>query len=65
MVVILWLNEHRIGVVMFLAASMWFGAYGFYFRKPLWNWALRGRPHSWSVDMVTKKTVARGVEEVR
>ncbi len=64
MIVILWLNQHRIMVVWVLALSMWIGAYGWYFRAPVKFWLLRGRPHNWSVDMVTKKAISRGVEEV-
>jgi len=64
LVVILWLNEHRLLVVFVLAAVMWFGAYGYYFRGLIKNWFSRGRPHNWSVDMVTKKAVARGQEQV-
>jgi hypothetical protein len=63
-ILILWLNEHRILVVSLLAASMWVGAYGWYFRNPIRFWITRGKPHNWSVDMVTKKAVARGQEQI-
>jgi hypothetical protein len=43
---------------------LWFGAYGYYFRGMIKSWFNRGRPHNWSVDMVTKKAVARGQEQV-
>jgi hypothetical protein len=62
--VILWLNEHRLLVVAVLGASMWIGAYAFYFRGPLKSWLTKGRPHNWSVDMLTKKAVSRGQEQV-
>ncbi len=61
---ILWLNEHRMLVVWLLAITLWVGAYVFYFRQLIRNWLMRGRPHSWSVDMVTKKAVARGQEQI-
>jgi len=64
MIVLLWLNQHRMLVVGLLAAAMWIGAYGWYFRNTVKTWLLRGKPHTWSVDMVTKKAVARGQEQV-
>jgi hypothetical protein len=64
MYVLLWLNEHRLLVVWVLAISMWGGAYAFYFRHIIRVWLFRGRPHNWSVDMVTKKAVAHGREQV-
>ena len=63
MIVLLWLNEHRMLVVFAVAFGMWGGAYGWYFRNPVRTWIFRGRPHNWSVDMVTKKAVARGSEQ--
>ncbi len=64
MLVILWLNEHRILVVAMLGVMMWTGAYAYYFKQQFRGFFMRGRPHNWSVDMVTKKAVARGREQV-
>jgi hypothetical protein len=64
-VILLWLNQHRVLTVLMIALVLWTGSYGWYLRRFLRSYLFRGRPHNWSVDMVTKKVVARGVEEVK
>jgi hypothetical protein len=63
MFLILWLNEHRMLVVGFMGLSMWVGAYTWYFRHNIRNQLTRSKPHSWSVDMVSKKGMSRGKEQ--
>ena len=62
--IILWLNDHRLLTVFTVTFLLWGGSYGYYFRHLIRGWFARGRPHNWSVDMVTKKTVSHGREEV-
>jgi hypothetical protein len=64
MLILLWLNDHRLLTVLMVALALWVFSYGFYFRHLIRNWVVRGKPHNWSVDMVTKKAVAHGREQV-
>jgi hypothetical protein len=63
--ILLWLNQHRIFTVLMTALALWTGSYAWYLRGFVRKYFFRGRPHNWSVDMASKKAVARGVEEVR
>jgi len=61
----LWLNAHRTGVVVVVAVMLWTLPYYWYWRKIMWRWWGRGKPHTWSVDMVQKKALFNGKEELR
>ena len=61
---ILLLNEHRTAVAWVIALVIWVSAYGWYFRHMILAFFRRGQAHNWSIDMVTKKTVTNGKEEV-
>ncbi len=61
----LWLNAHRAGVVWVIAFFAWTGPYTWYFRVPLKRWWLRSKRHNWSVDMVQKRAIYNGKEELR
>jgi hypothetical protein len=63
--ILLWLNEHRTLTVLMMALLLWTGSYYWYFRNLIRKYLFHGRPHNWSVDMATKKAVARGVEEFK
>lgn len=61
----LWLNAHRAGLVVVVAIMMWTLPYYWYFRKPMRRWMKRGKRHDWSIDMVEKKAMYNGKEELR
>jgi hypothetical protein len=63
--ILLWLNQHRLFTVLMIALFLWTGSYAWYLRGFVRKFLYHGRPHNWSVDMATKKAVARGSEEVR
>ncbi len=65
MLILLWLNQHRIFSVLMVAFVLWTGSYAWYVRNFVRHFIQKTRPHSWSVDMVSKKVVARGVEEFK
>jgi hypothetical protein len=62
--ILLWLNIHRMLVVILLGAAAWIGAYVSYLRPTVMAIINRGKPHNWAVDMVTKKAISRGKTEV-
>jgi hypothetical protein len=62
--IILWLNDHRLLTVFAVSFMLWGGSYGYYFRHIIRNWFVRGKAHNWSVDMVSKKAVSHGREQV-
>jgi hypothetical protein len=45
--------------------TFWVVPYAWYFREPVQNWIRRGKRHNWSVDMVNKKAVVNGKEQLR
>ena len=61
---ILWLTYNRTLLLVMITMSCWIGVFAWYFRGPMQNWLRRGRPHNWSVDMVNKKAIVNGKEEV-
>jgi hypothetical protein len=62
--ILLWLNDHRLMTVFAVSFMLWGGSYAFYFRHLIRHWFARGRPHNWSVDMVSKKAVTNGKEDI-
>jgi hypothetical protein len=63
--VMLWLNAHRFAMVVVLAVMMWTVPYYWYFRGIITKWHARGKRHDWSVDMVEKKAMFNGKQELR
>jgi hypothetical protein len=61
----LWLNAHRAWVVVVVALCLWTGPYFWYFRAPVRKWLKRGKRHNWSVDILQRKAVINGKEQVR
>jgi len=61
----LWLNGHRTEVVVVAAVMLWTLPYYWYFRKMVRKWRTRGKRHDWSIDMVQKKALFNGKEELR
>lgn len=55
----LWLNIHRAGVIAVLTLVFWATSYVIYFNPIFWQWVNKGKPHSWSVDLNSKKTGGR------
>ena len=62
--ILLLLNEHRLLFVWVLALVLWITAYGIYFRNIIRRQFNKGRPHNWSIDLVRKKAITNGKEEV-
>jgi hypothetical protein len=54
-----WLNIHRASVIAVLAVVFWSISYIFYFNPIYAAWRKKGEPHSWSVDLTSKKTGGR------
>jgi hypothetical protein len=63
--VMLWLNAHRTLVVVVVAVVLWTAPYYWYFRRHVQRWWGRGKAHDWSIDMVQKKAIFNGKEELR
>lgn len=63
--VLFWLNLHRGIVIVLMAALLWTMPFIWYFRNAIRRWINRGRPHSWSVNLVQKSAMYNGKEEVR
>jgi hypothetical protein len=61
----IWLNYHRIGVVVVFGVCFWVIPYLWYFKQPFRMWLRRGKRHNWSVDMAGKKALFNGKEEIR
>jgi hypothetical protein len=61
----LWLNAHRTAAVVAIGVMLWTVPYYWYFRKIVGRWLRRGKPHDWSIDMVQKKAMFNGKEELR
>ena len=61
----IWLNYHRIGVVVVIGLCCWIAPYLWYFRQPVNQYLRRGKRHNWSVNMVEKKALFNGKEEIR
>jgi hypothetical protein len=61
----LWANAHRTALVIVVGVMLWSGPYYWYFRKIVQKWWGRGKRHDWSVDMVQKKAMFNGKEELR
>jgi hypothetical protein len=59
----LWLNLHRVLVAAIVAAISWVSAYAYFFNPQVRNYLRLGQPHSWSVDVVSKTSKARGKVE--
>jgi len=62
---LLWLTYNRGFVVTMVCLTFWVVPYAWYFREPVQNWIRRGKRHNWSVDMVNKKAVVNGKEQLR
>jgi hypothetical protein len=62
---ILWLTYHRAWVVSIICICFWTLPYSWYFREPVRKWWNRGKRHNWSVDMVHKKAIVNGKEQLR
>ena len=62
--IMLWLNLHRVMVVLVIALGLWGWAYYWYFGPLVRAYFTKGQPHNWSVDLASKKAVARGKTEV-
>ena len=63
-IILLTLNEHRLLFVWVMALTLWCTAYFLYFRNIIRRQFNRGRAHNWSVDMVKKRAITNGKEEV-
>ena len=62
--ILLWLNIHRVSVVVVVGIAIWASAYYAYFRPTLKAYIKRGQRHDWSIDLAAKKAVSRGKTEV-
>ncbi len=60
---LLLLTGHRTLLVGLIAIVLWVTAYYLYFRRVLIPYFNRGKPHSWSIDMVNKRAISRGKPE--
>jgi hypothetical protein len=58
------LSGYRVLVLTIIGLAMWIIAYALYAKKYIKYYIQRGRPHAWSVDLVTKRATARGRTEV-
>jgi hypothetical protein len=64
-VILLWLNTHRIIAVACVALSLWSTAYYWYFGGLVRTFLGRSKPHSWTVNMLSKTATRAGREELR
>jgi Na+/proline symporter len=60
----LYLNMHRMGVIVVIGLMLWIGAYAYYAKPSIRQYLLRGKPHRWSVDLASRKATSRGRTEV-
>jgi hypothetical protein len=56
---ILWLNIHRTAFIAVLAVVFWTSSYVLYLNPIFWRWRKKGKPHSWSIDLGSKRTGGR------
>jgi hypothetical protein len=62
--ILLLLSGYRVLVLTIIGLALWFMAYGLYAKRFIRQYMFKGRPHSWSVDLVTKRATSRGRPEI-
>ncbi|HTZ71897.1 MAG TPA: hypothetical protein VMB71_14670 [Acetobacteraceae bacterium] len=63
--VVIWFTYHRGFIVALIGLGLWAGAYYWYFGKRLIiPYFKRGEAHSWRVDLVNRKSITRGKEDL-
>jgi hypothetical protein len=62
--ILLVLSGYRVLVLTIIGLIMWILAYALYAKRFIKQYMHKGRPHSWSVDLVTKRATSRGRPEI-